>query len=92
MTAPTATLDAVAKRYGRQEAIADVTFRLGAGETVALVGHNGAGKTTVMKLMLGLIRPSAGSLGCSAPIRRRMRSRRAPPWASCPRTLLSTRP
>jgi Cu-processing system ATP-binding protein len=37
-----------------------VTLTLAAGETVALVGHNGVGKTTLMKLVLGLMRPSAG--------------------------------
>ncbi|MBD9454705.1 MULTISPECIES: ABC transporter ATP-binding protein [unclassified Rhizobium] len=62
MTAPTATISGVAKRYGNVQAVRDVTFELNEGETVALVGHNGAGKTTLIKLMLGLIRPSAGNV------------------------------
>lgn len=58
----TATVEVrnLVKRFGAVEAVRDVSFQLPEGETVALVGHNGAGKTTVMKLMLGLIRPTGG--------------------------------
>ena len=58
----TATVEVrnLVKRFGALEAVRDVSFQLPEGETVALVGHNGAGKTTVMKLMLGLIRPTEG--------------------------------
>lgn len=62
MTKPTVTVSGVAKRYGKVDAVKDVSFTLDEGETVALVGHNGAGKTTVIKLLLGLIRPSSGSV------------------------------
>jgi Cu-processing system ATP-binding protein len=55
-------LDEVAKHFGKIEAVRGVSFGLQAGETVALVGHNGAGKTTIMKLMLGLIRPTSGRI------------------------------
>jgi ATP-binding cassette subfamily B protein len=41
-------------------ALAGVSFTLGARETVALVGENGAGKTTIVKLLLGLYQPDAG--------------------------------
>ncbi len=58
----TVVLDRVTKRYGGFAAISEAGFRLGAGESVALVGHNGAGKTTLIKLMLGLIRPSEGAV------------------------------
>ncbi|TAK47603.1 MAG: ABC transporter ATP-binding protein [Xanthobacteraceae bacterium] len=61
MTAP-AEIKGVSKRFGRVEALRDVSLVLPAGELVALVGHNGAGKTTMMKLMLGLIRPTAGTI------------------------------
>lgn len=62
MTKPTVTVSGVAKRYGKVDAVKDVSFTLDEGETVALVGHNGAGKTTVIKLLLGLIRPSSGTV------------------------------
>jgi Cu-processing system ATP-binding protein len=62
MTKPTVVLSGVAKRYGKVDAVKDVSFVLNEGETVALVGHNGAGKTTIIKMLLGLIRPSVGAV------------------------------
>ncbi|PWL17447.1 ABC transporter ATP-binding protein [Falsochrobactrum shanghaiense] len=58
----TVVLDQVTKSYGGFHAISDASFRLNAGESIALVGHNGAGKTTMIKLMLGLIRPTKGNI------------------------------
>lgn len=52
----------VSKRFGKLTAINDVSLRLGEGEVLGLMGHNGAGKSTSMKLILGLIRPSDGEL------------------------------
>lgn len=47
------------KRYG-DFALSDVTFSVHPGEVVGLIGRNGAGKTTVIKMTLGLIDPDAG--------------------------------
>lgn len=43
-------------------AVLDISFSVHAGEFIALVGNNGAGKTTVTKLMNGLLKPSAGTV------------------------------
>ncbi len=44
-------------RYGRQCAVDDVSFQIGRGRVVGLLGHNGAGKTSLMKALVGLIEP-----------------------------------
>lgn len=55
-------LTQVTKQYGTQKAVNNVDLTLHAGECVGLAGHNGAGKSTMMKLILGLIRPDVGSV------------------------------
>ncbi len=52
----------VTKRYGKRTVIHSLDMVLREGECVALAGHNGAGKSTVMKLILGLISPSNGEV------------------------------
>ena len=49
------------KVYGKLEAVADATFTLQPGEIVGFLGPNGAGKTTTIKMLTGLLQPSAGS-------------------------------
>lgn len=56
------TLTNVTKQYGAQKAVNNVDLTLNAGECVGLAGHNGAGKSTMMKLILGLIRPDVGNV------------------------------
>jgi branched-chain amino acid transport system ATP-binding protein len=46
--------------YGHVRALDDVSLIVGAGETVALLGTNGNGKSSLMKCVMGLLRPSAG--------------------------------
>lgn len=60
MTETTAALHGVTKRYGAIAAVRDLDLALHAGEVIALIGHNGAGKTTQIKMMLGLARPTSG--------------------------------
>jgi Cu-processing system ATP-binding protein len=62
MTETTVVLHGVTKRYGPITAVRDLDLALHVGEVVALVGHNGAGKTTQIKMMLGLARPTAGTV------------------------------
>jgi gliding motility-associated transport system ATP-binding protein len=50
----------VSRRFGRVQAISDVTFDIVAGEVLGLLGPNGAGKTTTMRVMTGYLQPSAG--------------------------------
>lgn len=56
--------------YGREPALADITFSLHAGEAVALIGPNGSGKSTLLKGVLGLLQRVSGTvevLGGAAP-------------------------
>jgi ABC-2 type transport system ATP-binding protein len=46
--------------YGAVEAVKDFSLEIERGEIVGLLGHNGAGKTTVMKILTGFLEPSAG--------------------------------
>jgi Cu-processing system ATP-binding protein len=62
MTGEVVVMRGVSRRYRRQYAVRDLDLTLEAGDCVALVGHNGAGKTTMIKMMLGLVRPSSGSV------------------------------
>ena len=48
--------------YGRIQALWDVTFHIGKGEIVALVGANGAGKSTTLNVISGLLHPRSGAV------------------------------
>ncbi len=48
--------------YGRVQAVRDVSFEAAEGSLVALVGANGAGKTSVLSAVAGLVRPRSGSI------------------------------
>lgn len=50
------------RKYKQVEAVKDVSFRIAPGEVVGFLGPNGAGKTTTLKLLSGLIYPSAGQV------------------------------
>jgi len=55
-------VDAVDAGYGPLQILHGVSLRVDAGEIVSLVGANGAGKTTVIKTIVGLVRPRRGSV------------------------------
>jgi ABC-2 type transport system ATP-binding protein len=61
VTAPAIRTTALTKRYGRARGIEDVSLQVGHGEVFGFLGPNGAGKTTTIRLLLDLIRPTAGS-------------------------------
>ncbi|MFF2270858.1 ABC transporter ATP-binding protein [Agromyces sp. NPDC058136] len=48
--------------YGRVHALRQLSFTVGEGEIVCLLGNNGAGKSTTMNLLSGLVRPKSGSV------------------------------
>ncbi|GAB2850515.1 ABC transporter ATP-binding protein [Actinocorallia aurea] len=62
--------------YGRKQVLHGVSLRVEAGEIVTLMGHNGAGKTTAIRSILGALRPKSGTIRVSgrdisrAPVRK----------------------
>jgi ABC-2 type transport system ATP-binding protein len=56
------TFSAVTKRFGATVALESVTFDVERGEMFGLIGSDGAGKTTAIRLMCGLLRPDAGKV------------------------------
>jgi len=53
-------LEHVGKRYGRFQAVDDLSFEAGAGRICGFLGPNGAGKTSTIRMILGLVAPNAG--------------------------------
>ncbi len=53
-------LEGVSLRLGDQELLRDVTWRLAPGERIGIVGVNGSGKTSLLRLLLGSLAPTAG--------------------------------
>ena len=62
MNIPLVSLLEAGKTYGELDALSSMTMSLNEGEVLGLFGHNGAGKTTMMKLILGVISPSKGKV------------------------------
>ena len=48
--------------YGKSHILQGVSFGVGAGEVLSLLGRNGSGRSTTLKALMGLLRPSAGSI------------------------------
>ena len=62
MTAPVLETRALSVAYGPIRALSGVSIRIGAGETVAVIGANGAGKTTLLKALSGLLPAQSGEI------------------------------
>ena len=60
------TIAGVSAGYGAVRALENVTLEVNEGETVVLLGTNGNGKSTLMKCLMGLVRPSAGQMTLEA--------------------------
>jgi len=57
---PSIVADELVKRFGTFTAVDRVSFRIAAGEIVGFIGPNGAGKSTTIRMLCGLLRPTAG--------------------------------
>jgi ABC-type sugar transport system ATPase subunit len=62
MTTPLLQARSITKRFGALQALADVDVDIHAGEVLAILGDNGAGKSTFIKILSGAYEPSAGTL------------------------------
>jgi branched-chain amino acid transport system ATP-binding protein len=62
MSGNSITVNGIHAGYGAVRALEDVSLDVRSGETVALLGTNGNGKSTLMKCIMGIVRPSAGSI------------------------------
>jgi phospholipid/cholesterol/gamma-HCH transport system ATP-binding protein len=54
--------DEVSKSFGSKQVLKDVSFSVGRGETVCLLGRSGTGKSVTLKLLIGLLRPDVGKV------------------------------
>ncbi len=62
MSAPVVDLAAVSLRYGARELWSDMTLQVGTGEMLAVLGPNGTGKTSLLRMLLGLLAPTSGTI------------------------------
>jgi ABC-2 type transport system ATP-binding protein len=57
---PSIAVDALTKDFGALRAVDDVSFEIAPGRVVGLLGANGSGKTTMLRMLLGLVTPTSG--------------------------------
>ena len=55
-------IENLTKTFGTQTVISDISMTLVSGKIYGLVGRNGSGKTMLMKMILGFVSPSSGSI------------------------------
>jgi ABC-2 type transport system ATP-binding protein len=59
---PAIDIRSVVKRFGRKTVLDELTLAVRPGQTFAFLGRNGAGKTTAIRMLLGLLKPDAGEI------------------------------
>ncbi len=59
---PLVELRDLSVRFGKQSVLRDISLEIPRGQTLAVIGESGCGKTVMMKLMIGLVRPTAGKV------------------------------
>ena len=62
-------VEGVTVRYGTRRVIDDVTWRIGPGDRLGILGENGSGKTTLLKLATGAIKPESGTVRIGSTVR-----------------------
>ncbi|MGW8813397.1 ABC transporter ATP-binding protein [Gordonia terrae] len=60
MESPAITIDGLTKRFGSLTAVDDLSFTVAPGRVTGFLGPNGSGKTTTLRMLLGLVEPTAG--------------------------------
>src|SRR5512133_3236267 len=60
MTEPVIVVENLTRRFGDFVAVDHINFEVGAGEVVGYLGPNGSGKTTTIRMLLGLLQPTEG--------------------------------
>ena len=61
-TDPLLAVDGLSLSYGRIKAVGEASFTVGKGEIVGLCGHNGAGKSSIVRMLSGLVAPDHGAI------------------------------
>ena len=86
MPQPVLTVDGLTKTFGSRTVVDDVSFDVQRGEMFGFLGPNGSGKTTTIRMCLGIIRPNAGSVRIlgSRPEREVLKARRLPAGGARP--------
>jgi phospholipid/cholesterol/gamma-HCH transport system ATP-binding protein len=56
------TLDGISKSFGSKQVLHDISFTVGVGEALCILGRSGTGKSVTLKLMIALLRPDAGHI------------------------------
>jgi len=59
---PLLEVDGLSVQFGRQQVLRDISLDLPAGQTLAVLGESGCGKTVLLKTMIGLVRPTRGTV------------------------------